>query len=152
LETARLAGLERLPRAPEKPAAYPDDALSYLGNVFNAKARDFYARHGVKLIAAAYESHEETGEVSLMITKHCVRYSLSLCPRQTQGVTGVHGTVKAEPLSLINGDETLTLRFDCKACEMHVMGKLKRSVVNQRAKEMKAAPMRFYKRRNEAAG
>ncbi|MDD3529942.1 MAG: collagenase-like protease, partial [Gallionellaceae bacterium] len=116
-------------------------------NVFNTKARDFYARHGVRLIAAAYESHEETGEVSLMITRHCVRYSLSLCPRQTQGVTGVHGTIKAEPLQLISGDETLTLRFDCKACEMHVVGRLKRSVASQRAREMKTTPMRFYRSR-----
>ena len=148
LEAARRSGLERLPRAAERAANYPDDTLSYLGNVYNTKARDFYARHGVKLIAAAYESHEEAGEVSLMITRHCVRYSLSLCPRQTQGVTGVHGTVKAEPLNLIHGDETLTLRFDCKACEMHVMGRLKRSVVNQRAREMKATPMRYYKTRS----
>ena len=149
LEAARREGLERLPRAKPKPAVYPEDTLSYLGNVFNGKARDFYARHGVKLIAAAYESHEEEGEVSLMITKHCVRYSLSLCPRQTQGVTGVHGTIKAEPLNLVNGDEVLTLRFDCKACEMHVMGRLKRSVAQQRAREMKSTPMRFYRARPE---
>lgn len=145
LEAARGAGLLRLPRAAARPAGYPDDTLSYLGNVYNTKARDFYARHGVQLIAAAFESHEEEGEVSLMITKHCVRYSLSLCPRQTQGVLGVHGTVKAEPLNLIQGEEKLTLRFDCKACEMHVMGKLKRAVINQRTREMKAAPMRFYR-------
>jgi hypothetical protein len=30
---------------------------------------------------------------------------------------------------------------------MHVMGRLKRAVANQRAKEMKTAPMRFYKAR-----
>jgi putative protease len=115
--------------------------------VFNSRARDFYAKHGVKLIAAAYESHEEEGEVSLMITKHCVRYSLSLCPKQTIGVTGVHGTVRAEPMSLINGSEKLTLRFDCKACEMHVVGKMKRAVVNQRAVEIKTLPMKFYRTR-----
>jgi len=148
LEAARRNAFERLPRAQSKPAAYPEDSLSYLGNVFNSRARDFYARHGVKLIAAAYESHEEEGEVSLMITKHCVRYSLSLCPKQTIGVTGVHGTVKAEPLSLINGSEKLTLRFDCKACEMHVVGKMKRAVINQRAQEAKTMPMKFYRTRH----
>jgi len=26
---------------------------------------------------------------------------------------------------LINGNEKLTLRFDCKPCEMHVIGRLK---------------------------
>lgn len=148
LETARDNAFERLPRATPKPAIYPEDSLSYLGNVFNSRARDFYARHGVKLIAAAYESHEEDGEVSLMITKHCVRYSLSLCPKQTIGVTGVHGTLRAEPLSLINGSEKLTLRFDCKACEMHVVGKLKRGVISQRAREIETKPIQFYRARH----
>jgi 23S rRNA 5-hydroxycytidine C2501 synthase len=78
LEAARAAAWHRLPRAKpvEPPVVYPEDTLTYLANVFNHKARDFYAKHGVKVIAAAYESHEEEGEVSLMITKHCVRFSL----------------------------------------------------------------------------
>ena len=145
LEAARVAGLERLPRAKpvEPPAPYPEDTLTYLANVFNDKARQFYARHGVKVIAAAYEAQEEHGEVSLMITKHCVRYSLSLCPKQAKGVTGVQGTVKAEPMQLINGKEKLTLRFDCKPCEMHVVGKIKKSVLNATPE----APIQFYKTR-----
>jgi len=149
LEAVRKAALQRLPRARpiEPPVPYPQDHLSYLANVFNHKARDFYARHGVKLIEAAYEAHEQEGEVSLMITKHCVRYSLSLCPKQTRGVTGVHGTIKAEPLWLINGSEKLKLVFDCKPCEMHVVGKLKRSVAQARIEEMQAVPMRFYRTR-----
>lgn len=133
LEAARLTAWQQQ-RPQRQPAAvpptpYPEDSLSYLANVFNHKARDFYAKHGVKVIDAAYESHEEEGEVSLMITKHCVRFSLSLCPKQAKGVTGVQGTVRAEPLQLINGKEKLTLRFDCKPCEMHVVGKMKRSVL-----------------------
>jgi putative protease len=145
LEAARAAGLARLPRAKplEPPAPYPEDTLSYLANVFNDKARQFYAKHGVKVIAAAYEAHEEEGEVSLMITKHCVRFSLSLCPKQAKGVTGVQGTIRAEPLQLINGKEKLTLRFDCKPCEMHVVGKIKRSVLNATPE----SPVRFYKTR-----
>ena len=141
LEAGRAAAYRRPPRAQavEPPAVYPEDTLSYLANVYNHKARDFYAKHGVKVIAAAYESHEETGEVSLMITKHCVRYSLSLCPKQAKGVTGVQGTVRAAPLTLINGSEKLTLRFDCKACEMHVVGKLKPAVAKN------SAPLNFYK-------
>ena len=127
LEAARAAALQRLPRAEpiDPPVPYPEDTLTYLANVYNHAARDFYAKHGVKVIEAAYESHEELGEVSLMITKHCVRFSLSLCPKQAKGVTGVQGTVKAAPLQLVNGKEKLTLRFDCKPCEMHVVGKIK---------------------------
>ncbi len=145
LEATRAAAWHRLPRAKpvEPPVPYPEDTLSYLANVFNHKARDFYAKHGVKVIAAAYESHEEEGEVSLMITKHCVRFSLSLCPKQAKGVTGVQGTVKAEPMQLINGKEKLTLRFDCKPCEMHVVGKIKRSVMNA----VPSSPVKFYRTR-----
>ncbi|HBH40219.1 MAG TPA: collagenase-like protease [Curvibacter sp.] len=151
LEAARAAAYMRPPRAKpvEPPVAYPEDTLSYLANVYNEKARDFYARHGVKVIAAAYESHEEEGEVSLMITKHCVRFSLSLCPKQAKGVTGVQGTVRAEPLTLINGKEKLTLRFDCKPCEMHVVGKIKKSVLNQAAREAQEIPLKFYRTRPE---
>src|SRR3990167_685211 len=148
LEAARAAAYERpQPGTPvEPPVAYPEDTLSYLANVFNHKARDFYAKHGVQVIEAAYESQEELGEVSLMITKHCVRFSLSLCPKQAKGVTGVQGTVRAEPLQLINGKEKLTLRFDCKPCEMHVVGKIKKSVLNQ----IPATPVQFYKARPTA--
>ena len=144
LEALRSVAYKRPPRARpvEPPATYPEDTLSYLANVYNHRARDFYAKHGVQVIAAAYESHEETGEVSLMITKHCVRYSLSLCPKQAKGVTGVQGTVRAAPLTLINGSEKLTLRFDCKPCEMHVVGRLKPAVARTSGQ-----PLTFYRTR-----
>jgi putative protease len=148
LEDARAESWERLvPATPvEPPAPYPESSLSYLANVYNHKAQAFYLKHGVQVIDAAYESHEELGDVSLMITKHCVRFSLSLCPKQAKGVQGVQGTVRAEPLVLVNGKERLTLRFDCKPCEMHVVGKIKKSVLNQVA----AAPVTFYKTRPAA--
>ena len=131
LEAARLAAHVRLARkaAVEPPTPYPENTLSYLANVYNQAARAFYQRHGVQLIAAAYEAHEEAGEVSLMITKHCLRYAFSLCPKQARGVTGVQGQVRAEPMVLVNGDEKLTLKFDCRACEMHVMGRMKKHVL-----------------------
>ena len=149
MEAARQAGFVRLPRALplEPPVPFPEDTLTYLANVYNQKAHDFYIKHGVKVMDAAYESKEEEGEVSLMITKHCVRFSMSLCPKQAKGVIGVKGTIKAEPLQLINGKEKLTLRFDCKPCEMHVVGKMKRAVINQHAKEMQEFPMQFYRTR-----
>ncbi|MFA6120217.1 MAG: U32 family peptidase [Sideroxydans sp.] len=132
LEAARLAAYLRLPRkaAIEPPAKYPEESLSFLANVYNKAANDFYKKHGVRLIAAAYESHKEEGEVSLMITRHCIRYSLSLCPKQAKGVIGVQGQVRAEPMTLINGTERLRLEFDCKACEMHVMGKMKKHILS----------------------
>ena len=151
LEASRALALHRLPRAQavQPPVPYPQDSLSYLANVHNTAAHAFYAKHGVKVIDAAYEANEELGEVSLMITKHCVRFSLSLCPKQAKGVVGVQGQVKAEPLQLINGKEKLTLRFDCKPCEMHVVGKMKTSVLNQIRKdqnpEAAGIPMTFHR-------
>jgi len=132
-EAARLAAWKRPQR---KPCAvplptYPDTQLSYLANVYNDKARAFYHKHGVQLIDAAYEAHEEAGEVSLMITKHCLRFSFNLCPKQAKGVQGVQGQVKAEPMTLVSGDEKYTLRFDCKPCEMHVVGAMKENILKQ---------------------
>ena len=149
LEAARAKGFIRLQRAlpVEPPTPFPEDTLSYLANVYNQKAHDFYMKHGVKVIDAAYESKEEEGEVSLMITKHCVRYRMSLCPKQAKGVIGVKGTIKAEPLLLINGKEKLKLVFDCKPCEMHVVGRMKKSVIHQHQKDMLAQPMQFYRTR-----
>ncbi len=131
LEAARLKACARPPRkaAVEPPAKYPEASLSYLANVYNTAARAFYAKHGVKLIEAAYEAHEEAGEVSLMITRHCIRYSMSLCPKQARGVIGVQGQVRAEPMMLVNGSEKLRLEFDCRKCEMHVIGRAKKHVL-----------------------
>jgi putative protease len=120
LEAARQSAYRRPTRraAVEPPPHYPDSSLSYLGNVYNHRARAFYARHGVEVIAPAYEANAERGEVSLMITKHCLRYSFNLCPKEVKGI-------RPDPLVLMNGKDRLTLRFDCKACEMHVMGPMK---------------------------
>lgn len=129
LVAAREAARPRLPRAVpvEPPAIYPESELSYMGNVLNHHAREFYRKHGVELIADAYEADTTLGEVSLMVTKHCLRYSYSLCPKQAKGwLKGRVDGISAEPMTLVNGKERLTLRFDCKACEMHVIGKLKK--------------------------
>ncbi|MDO7903686.1 U32 family peptidase [Pseudomonas sp. K1(2024)] len=110
------------------PPVYPEAHLSFLANVYNQKARDFYHRHGVKLIDAAFEAHEEHGDVPVMITKHCLRFSFNLCPKQAKGVTGVR--TKVAPMQLVHGDEVLTLKFDCKPCEMHVVGRMKGHIID----------------------
>ena len=130
LTAARVAAHPRGRRKAETspPPVYPESHLSFLYNVYNQKARDFYHRHGVQLIDAAYEAHEEPGEVPVMITKHCLRFSFNLCPKQAKGVTGVR--TKVAPMQLVHGDEVLTLKFDCKPCEMHVVGKMKGHILD----------------------
>ncbi|MBB3219790.1 peptidase U32 family protein [Pseudoduganella umbonata] len=152
-EAARLAAWQRPPRkAPaEPPAVYPDTQLTYLANVYNEKARAFYHKHGVQMIAAAYEAHEEAGEVPLMITKHCLRFSFNLCPKQAKGVQGVQGQVKAEPMTLVSGSETYTLRFDCKPCEMHVVGAMKPGILHSPPPSaVPYSPLVFHKQRPRA--
>ena len=54
----------------------------------------------------------------------------------------LQGTVKAAPLQLVNGKEQLTLRFDCKPCEMHVVGAMRPNVLRQ----LREQPITFYRR------
>ncbi len=135
--TALLAErLRRYIRPQRQPAlepapVYPLEQLSYLANVYNNLARKFYARHGVKIMDPAFEAHQTDQEVSLMITKHCLRFSFQLCPKQAKGITGVQGQIRAEPLFLSNGQEHYTLTFDCRPCEMHIRGKIKKNIIKQ---------------------
>ncbi|WP_312979186.1 U32 family peptidase [Atlantibacter sp.] len=128
LDEARLAAYQRATRkAVSEPApVYPDSHLSFLANVYNHKAREFYHRYGVQLIDAAYEAHQEKGDVPVMITKHCLRFAFNLCPKQAKGSIK---SWKATPMQLIHGDEVLTLKFDCRPCEMHVIGKIKNHIL-----------------------
>ena len=133
-ETAELLDAARLNAAPRgqrkavcvPPPVYPETHLSFLANVYNHKAREFYQRYGVKLIDAAYEAHQEKGDVPVMITKHCLRFAFNLCPKQAKGSIK---SWKATPMQLIHGDEVLTLKFDCRPCEMHVIGKMKNHIL-----------------------
>ncbi|MBK9447756.1 MAG: U32 family peptidase [Betaproteobacteria bacterium] len=149
LEVARSAAYQRPARKPalEPPAPYPEESLSYLANIYNDAARQFYAKHGVKLMDAAFEAHEESGEVSLMVTKHCLRFSFNLCPKQAKGVTGVQGQIRAEPMTLVSGGEKYTLRFDCRPCEMHVVGKMKKHILQSPPPTTVTAPLVFHRQR-----
>ncbi|MFV4847579.1 peptidase U32 family protein [Edwardsiella tarda] len=127
---ALRAGQDNRPRrkpALMPPVLYPQTHLTYLDNVYNHLAREFYQQHGVTLIEAAYEAHAEKGEVPVMITKHCLRFAFNLCPKQARGIQGVKG--RASPMQLVHQDEVLTLKFDCKQCEMQVIGKIKPHVL-----------------------
>ncbi len=105
LDEARLNAWQRGTCKPVSvpPPVYPETHLSFLANVYNHKARAaFYQRHGVQLIDAAYEAHEEKGDVPVMITKHCLRFAFNLCPKQAKGSIK---SWKATPMQLIHGDE-----------------------------------------------
>lgn len=95
---------------------YPQQTLSYLGNVMNARAVSFYQDHGVKDVAPAFEKLPVEAAV-LMFCKHCLRYSMGWCP--------IHQRERSpykEPYYLVGTDgKRFRLSFDCKNCQMKVM-------------------------------
>ena len=116
LEAARVKGYVRpLPWKHNQNAVYPVKHLSYLGNVANEKAKNFYQRHGVIEIQDTYEKNGVTEDVPLMVTKHCLRFNFNLCPKEVPGI-------KADPMVLEIGNDVLKLVFDCQKCEMMVVG------------------------------
>ncbi|ABK47038.1 peptidase U32 [Shewanella sp. ANA-3] len=126
LELARVEGYQRpKPWKYNQDAVYPFKHLSYLGNVANEKAKDFYQRHGVIEIQDTYEKNGVTEDVPLMVTKHCLRFNFNLCPKEVPGI-------KADPMVLEIGNDVLKLVFDCPKCEMLVVGE-NRQVRGQKA-------------------
>ncbi len=94
---------------------YTTTRLDYTGNVANRLAREYYARHGVDDIAPAFELRVPR-EAVLMTCRHCLRYSLGHCPRQTTDAPPWR-----EPLALRLPDGRLfPLSFDCANCQMLV--------------------------------
>lgn len=94
--------------------AFPTQNITYLGNVMNGKARQFYLQHQSMVSQPAFEKERQEG-VPLMFTRHCIKYSLGWCPKET---TNKHPY--KEPFYLTYNDTRLRLVFDCKNCEMQV--------------------------------
>ena len=94
---------------------YLADSLTYLGNVMNGQARQFYLSHGVHRIAPAYEA-QAVPEAALMFCRHCLRFSMGWCPTHQKGRSPYR-----EPYYLVSTDERrFRLSFDCKNCQMKV--------------------------------
>ena len=94
---------------------YLADSLTYLGNVMNGQARQFYLSHGVHRIAPAYEA-QAVPEAALMFCRHCLRFSMGWCPTHQKGRSPYR-----EPYYLVSTDgRRFRLSFDCKNCQMKV--------------------------------
>ena len=96
------------------------DSLTYLSNIMNRRAKEFYEEQGCKVEEWAYERSHPAG-VPVMFCKHCLKYSLGLCPKEKQ--KDVSYDLKVGDtlyLQLANGTR-FRLEFDCKACIMKVI-------------------------------
>ena len=102
---------------------FPLVSDSYLNNIANAKAMEFYYDHGAKVSARAFEV-EPKDDATLMFCKHCIRFALGACTKNpsTGSGTGVRQAQPPinEPLFLIHKNYYLRLHFNCKDCVMEV--------------------------------
>ena len=114
---AKAAKSAALPKD-NTPAALPlgSKAITYLGNVLNDHAQEFYKERGASCVEPAFELRHQD-DVPLMFCRHCIRYSLKMCPKRHD----CSSTHKELYLRLSNG-KRFRLEFDCKNCIMKVYG------------------------------
>ncbi|MFA6596661.1 MAG: U32 family peptidase [Ignavibacteriaceae bacterium] len=96
---------------------FPVKTLTYLGNVVNEKAKEFYKKHGVETIENGFEKLEEFNGKKIMTTKYCIKEELHLCPFKNEYPTT---TAMKEPLYLNDGKQKYRLHFNCQKCEMEI--------------------------------
>ena len=116
LEVRRINYRREVFSLKESKTKFPVSTLTYLGNVMNSSAAEFYKNHGVLKVMPAFEK-EQPKDAVLMFCKHCIRYSMGWCP--------VHHKVRSpfrEPYYLVSSDgRRFRLEFDCKQCQMKVL-------------------------------
>ncbi|MDY0362638.1 MAG: U32 family peptidase [Desulforegulaceae bacterium] len=115
-ENLRIESFKRIEKKiqPLHDFLYPQKNLDYSSNVSNKKSIDFYNEHGVEIIEHAFEIKKPEGRVFLMNSKHCIRYSLGICLKNSKN------RVKG-PLYLENEKGKIKLEFDCENCEMFLV-------------------------------
>lgn len=92
---------------------YPEQAVTYKGNISNALSQNFLKVHGATSIAEAVEVASPTAAYELMVSRYCIKFELGLCPsRQNASPTG--------QLFLRNNATLYPLVFDCHECQMKV--------------------------------
>ncbi|MDE6523845.1 MAG: U32 family peptidase [Muribaculaceae bacterium] len=106
-------------RKENKAAQYMTTSLDYRDNVANSLSEKFYREHGVEKIELALEASKPTNSKKpkrLMTTRHCILRELGMC-KKGKGLGRY-----SEPLSLKSGKDNFTLEFNCRDCEMHLLG------------------------------
>ncbi len=117
LTAGRLAVYPRrsVPFSPND-APYPQKSLDFCANVLNAKARQFYERHGATVAEPAFETLPSVAGKTIMTARYCIRYQLEMCPKGQAPENTV-----PEPLRLRDAHHVYRLEFDCRTCRMKVV-------------------------------
>lgn len=103
-------------RRPEDMNAAYTHSLTYHDNVANKTAERFYTEHGATVAQRAKETSRTvpTG-TTVMTTRYCLRRELGAC-LLTPG-----GSNLPQDLFLTNRQASYALKFDCRACRMHLL-------------------------------
>lgn len=96
---------------------WPGDRVEYQDNLTNAKAAQFYQRHGIKKsdLQAAIFDVKELDSTALMTTKYCIKAQLGVCPKDNKKTS-----LKDATLVLADKIGEYSVSFDCKKCVMVV--------------------------------
>ena len=116
LDIANLISYKYEYRKEEKDVDFPSKHLDYQDNVSNKLAVEFYKHHGVKTIEPALEIDKSRDLLSLtvMTCRHCILREIGNCKH-------TNGQQYKEPLTIISGNQTFELKFNCQHCEMQLL-------------------------------
>ncbi len=115
-EEVRAESFTSKPSAPRVDRGkWPVTDVTYLDNICNTKALDFYKKHGVVRTTAAFEKAKKVTDAALMTTKYCIKAQLGSCPKMKGSKKGMEG-----PLLLSDNTGEYCLSFDCSKCEMQL--------------------------------
>lgn len=92
---------------------HDEQKLGFKANIYNRSSFEFYKKLGMQEISFAYEKERPKGRVSVLESKHCLRYCFNLCPLRHK--------VKPQELYLVIGTRRFDLEFDCRRCRMSVI-------------------------------
>lgn len=114
LSLLKIKRIEQYKRILQKPICYahfPQKVLDFRANVMNSEAEKFYNSCGSLIEQYALEkSNAVKPGIELMRTKHCLKYAVGMCSKDTKMMYLQDDKGKKYPL-----------KFDCKNCEMVVL-------------------------------
>lgn len=98
--------------------AFKEGGSSYLRNCSNKLSKQVYTELGMPDIQPSYEQLPPKDAI-LMRCKYCIRYQMGMCKKDNRK-DGEKQSKATRQLYLKNGNNTLSLEFDCSNCEMLV--------------------------------
>jgi putative protease len=99
-------------------ALYPDQNLTFQGNVVNKLAEGFYHHHGVQVIDPGLEVQSDFKNKQIMTAHHCLKFTYGMCSKEPKSQSGQE---YKEPFYLVSNNKRYRLAFDCKACVMKII-------------------------------